>query len=388
MIKHVCSKLKAAFIGPCIGVGGGDALMASLVRHSQNIEWVGAAALCELTPSMASWASLGWDTDRCPLHVCGVNNNRVKGVYNHPSYNEAVYRACKDAQIIISWCTTGLDGYTNLMQIPVIEYAQNSDEYAKKVVAGNKNYTHYKAACSEAAATVFGETDDVTIIYNGIDPARVAPRKGRTYQRKVWAVPDACKIVLFMGRFVDEKNPLSLVKAISELPDEYIAVFVGHGYNGSELYKTAKEMIPNRCAFVDPVYHVGDILAAADCYVLPSDFEGHPLALMEAMLAGTPTVYTDLPVMKELHAKHGEMGVMIPNGSPLAPAIKEAIEGDPIRRIVGRTTVWEEYTIGRIASRWEEYIHACLNDWWARRYMTEIKPVLPRKPLKSAEERN
>ena len=152
-----------------------------------------------------------------------------------------------------------------------------------------------------------------------------------------------------------------------------------------QLHDMASSMCPGRIAFVKPEYFVGDFLAAADCFLLPSDFEGHPLALMEAMIAGVPCVYTDFGVMQELHKMYGPMGQMVPRGCSndvLAEAITK-IESDEAMayRNNARLAVWDNFNISRITTQWEEYITDCLFDYHRKQRRSLIYPVKPRVPM-------
>lgn len=388
MLKPAVSKIKAAFISPCLGIGGADGLMTSLIKHAFNIQWTGAAVTSRMTKEMVGWASNCWDNN-VPIHT--IQSDLMYNGFNyHHNAGDAIFAACREAQIIVSWGYLNLPHELRTLDIPVIEYAQNCDEFAKKIV--DSNNPDYRAACSQTAAKVFSTVNgitekDIAVIYNGIDPSRVTPRKGRELQRKVWGIPEDKKVVLFMGRLVEEKHPEDLVRAICELSDDYIGIFCGFGKQQPEIYNLIQRFCANRIAFVPMQYHVGDVLAAADCFLLPSDFEGHPLALMEAMLAGVPCVYTDFDVMHELHSMFGPMGQMVKRGcksEELAIAILAACEySDQTFTLVNnaRAVVWEHFTISRIAHLWEEYIEACIFDWWRKRRLTTIHPVSEPKPL-------
>lgn len=385
MLNPATSKIKAAFIAPCFGIGGADGLMSSLIRHAYNIEWVGAAIKSRPTKEMVDWVNNVWDP-RVPIHTVEYDMFH-EGLHYHDSMEKAIYEACKDAQIIITWCYWDINPAMLSLNMPVIEYAQNSDKHATDVVEVNKSVTDYRAACSVAASKVFKDSEKVQIIYNGIDPSRVTPRTGRDLQRKVWGIDEKHTVVLFMGRLVKEKHPEDLIRALCELDDNHIGIFCGFGDKQQEIYNLAQRFCPKRIAFIESQYHVGDVLAAADCFILPSDFEGHPLALMEAMLAGIPCVYTDFSVMHELEELFGPIGWMVKRGcssEQLAEAIVAAttINEDQFTRINNaRSIVWENFTISTIAHHWEEYIEACLYDWWRKRRLTKIHPVTEAKPL-------
>ncbi len=176
-----------------------------------------------------------------------------------------------------------------------------------------------------------------------------------------------------MGRFVKEKHPEAAVHALTHLPDDWVTVFVGTGYQDQEIYRLAQATHPDRVFFIDPTYQVGDILAAADVFILPSDFEGHSLALCEAWLSGVPTVYTNFLAAEEMEMLHGSLGTKIPRLSTpkiYAEAIMEAgSESDTVNAKVGlaRHTVWNNYTLPTIAAQWEEYFDRCLFDWRRKR---------------------
>lgn len=384
MLKPAISKIRAAFISPCIGIGGADGLMTSLIRHAYNIEWTGAAIMSRMTKEMVGYASNSWDV-RVPIHTL-KSDLMYEGFNYYEHRSDAIYAACKDAQIIITWGFQNLPNEVRTLDVPIIEYVQNCDEFAKDIIKTNEDCVSYKAACSHTAAKVFG-SEDVQVIYNGIDPSRVTPRKGRELQRKVWGIEEDKKVILFMGRLVEEKHPEDLIRTICELDDSYIGIFCGYGKQQPEIYNLIQRFCPKRIAFVPMQYHVGDVLAAADCFMLPSDFEGHPLALMEAMLAGLPCVYTDFDAVKELHEIFGPMGYMVERGcksEELALAVISACTPcDETFTFVNnaRAIVWENFTISTIAHFWEEYLEACLNDWWRKRRLTAIHPVSEPKPL-------
>lgn len=380
--------IRAAFIGPCIGIGGGDMLMAQLVRHAQNIEWTGVLVHERMGDSQIDWCQRFWD-HRVPIHTFASYSGLPLAdcCTEHDSARSAYRAATKDADIIISWCQPKLYEMTSGKDKPIIEYVQNTDKHAQYVVEDNKEVVTYKAACSIAAGKAcYEKMDDVRVIYNGIDPSRITPRNGREVQRKVWGIRPENKIILYMGRFVKEKHPEKVIEALQYLPEEYNLIMCGSGEMQPNLYDLAKATVPNRVAFVEKQFYVGDLLAASDCFVLPSDYEGHPLAVMEAMLAGTHCVYTNLPVMEELHEHFGPIGEMIPIGfdvPDLAQAIEKATDENDethMKRANARASVWNNFCISTISAQWEEYLEDCVNKYNLRRRLVPIYPVTSRKP--------
>jgi glycosyltransferase involved in cell wall biosynthesis len=353
--------IRAAFIAPCVGVGGADMVMLQLIKHAYNINWVGVAV-------------------GSPVANSDFVKNTTGPIYdtNGRSFQEAIDSATKDADIIITWCVA-LAGYGIDPRIPIIEYGHNVDKRQKEIIDSNKQIVTYNVACSDAVAKLFNSS--VKVIYNGIDASRLTPRKGKTLQKEVWGIPASFKILSFIGRFVPEKRPADLIYTLQHLPENWVGLFVGSGELKSDLARTISEIVPGRVAFVEPQYHIGDILAASDCLLLHSDFEGHPLILMEAMLAGVPCVYSELEVMQDLHKKHGDMGWMVPHQvlpTEIATIVESAITNNQeqfVRLNTARSVVWSDYNIAAMAHNWEEHLEWCYFDWCKKQRLTRLYPV-------------
>jgi glycosyltransferase involved in cell wall biosynthesis len=63
--------------------------------------------------------------------------------------------------------------------------------------------------------------------------------------------------------------------------------------------------------------NVRECLAASDVFVLSSNWEGNPLAVMEAMAAGLPVISTAVGGVPEL-VRSGEHGILVPPGDQRA----------------------------------------------------------------------
>ena len=129
-----------------------------------------------------------------------------------------------------------------------------------------------------------------------------------------------------MGRVSTEKNPLAIAQAVRVLPREFRAVCIGdtHYQDSPAIVTEMREMVGERLHMVATQPHVGNLLGALDVMVAASHEEGCSIGLMEAWLAGVPTVSTDVGAVPELEAKHGKMTVHVPL-NPSAQQLAEAV---------------------------------------------------------------
>ncbi len=113
------------------------------------------------------------------------------------------------------------------------------------------------------------------------------------------------RYILYLGRLVPEKRPELLIKAFKKLqPDGWKLVLAG-GISDTAKY-TAKllEMSngSNRIIFTNEIKgrKLAEIVRGAGLFVLPSDLEGLPLVMLEAMQEGIPVLASDIPPHKQL----------------------------------------------------------------------------------------
>jgi poly(glycerol-phosphate) alpha-glucosyltransferase len=116
---------------------------------------------------------------------------------------------------------------------------------------------------------------------------------------------------LFLGRFHPKKNLHSLASAICEIGDEvyrkspFVLDIVGWG---DELYEAEIRRIaaakPERFNFLGPKFgeEKDAVIKQSHCFILPSFSEGQPVAVLEAMKAGTPVLINANCNMPELSA--------------------------------------------------------------------------------------
>jgi len=161
--------------------------------------------------------------------------------------------------------------------------------------------THW-FACSQAAA-LWMYTKSVIdnrkacIIYNGIDVKRFEFNKDkRSLIRSELGIDDKF-VLIHTGRFLEQKNHPFLIDILFEIRKRYRDVkllLLGNGKLMNDVKKKVKDYgLEGDVVFLGIKSNVEDYLSAADCYVMPSLYEGLPVAAVEAQCSGLPCVLSD-----------------------------------------------------------------------------------------------
>ena len=110
--------------------------------------------------------------------------------------------------------------------------------------------------------------------------------------------------VLFLGRIVPEKGVHYLIEAFSKLNTNKKLVIAGGASDSNEYYQHIQQMANQDARVILTGFIQGQALkelySNAYIYVLPSDLEGMPLSLLEAMSYGNCCLVSDIPECAEV----------------------------------------------------------------------------------------
>lgn len=160
---------------------------------------------------------------------------------------------------------------------------------------------------SKSAQRYFLETygRGTVIIPNGVEPTTTIPPRRIN---ELWQL-DEGSYLLFLGRIVPEKGVHYLVEAFGGLLTDKRLVIAGDAPDSSNYFASIVEQARGDKRVVFPGFVEGDILeelySNAYAYVLPSDLEGMPISLLEAMCHGRACVTSDIPECVEVLAGTG-----------------------------------------------------------------------------------
>ncbi len=199
----------------------------------------------------------------------------------------------------------------------------------------------------------------IVTVENGVEEC--AHPDCRTQARHELELADTERTVLFVGRFTEQKDPLTLLHAIrflQEAPDDerkITAIFAGDGPLRSASELLAHELkIENCVRFMGNCDEVPRLMAAADVLAMPSRFEGLPLAVLEAMSAGLPVIGCNADGVRDA-VTHDVTGWLAPveNAEELARGLQKAFDGATHRRWAdaARKRFHEYFTARHMAHR-------------------------------------
>jgi glycosyltransferase involved in cell wall biosynthesis len=195
--------------------------------------------------------------------LCGV---RVR--VNHDQCNDR-FRSDR-------WCNLTIDRLTNALSSHIFAVSSSTRDFLVE-----------REKIPAAKVGILGNAVDVEHFSPASLPEREAARRdiGLTSDRLV---------VAGLGRLHPQKNWPLFLQVAARFP-EVDFVIAGTGPGEAALRRDAPENV-RFAGFRDS----REVLAAADVFMLTSDYEGMPMTLLEAMASGVPAVVSDVDGCREI----------------------------------------------------------------------------------------
>ncbi len=153
-----------------------------------------------------------------------------------------------------------------------------------------------------------------TVIYNPLNKDEVL-FKSKFKQRKIF--PKNCLKIINVGRFVEQKDQLTLLKSLNLIKDKinFYAVLLGRGILEKKLVSFVEEnKLSNKVKFIKYKKNPYPFIKQADIFVLSSKYEGLPNVLLEAAVLKKFIISTDCPSGPREILLNGKGGSLIPVG--------------------------------------------------------------------------
>ena len=213
------------------------------------------------------------------------------------------------------------------------------------------------------------------VIYNGINitkfSGQVINNDDLREIRKMIDVPISSFLIITVGRLIKAKHYECVIKAIEILKKEYAFECVQYIICGDGPERGKLEEMVLDCDLGDCVYFLGvrtDIsvlLQAADIYVSTSIYEGHPIAVLEALASGIVCVLS--PIKEHMFASDIPYCIIASENSPeiIAQILNEKQKTCTTCRskiIEKRQRYLESYSIENCAGEYERLYEGLVNN--------------------------
>lgn len=257
--------------------------------------------------------------------------NRIEAVHSH-EFTMAVYGAAAARLLNLPHVITmhgGLNVGKTLRRRVALRWAMRQSDHTVTVSRATQRQFAKALAVDESLFAV---------VPNGIPPAVGDAARVRSE----FGIDARDCVLLAVGTLERHKGHQVLLEALArlnsaQLPARWKLIIAG-GRGGDQHTSLLKYIRENgfgdRVRIVLNRGDIADLLALADIFVMPSLWEGLPMALLEAMLAGKAIVASAIAGIPEAIFE-GREGLLVPPGD--AAALADAIcvlLGDPARRAV------------------------------------------------------
>ena len=177
-----------------------------------------------------------------------------------------------------------------------------------------------------------------TVIPNGVSVHQPDPSTLASVRREL-EIDESTPLVVHVGNIRPHKghdNLIDAAKLLMDIRPEAVTVSIGGEKNAGDLGRVRQRAdslgLSDRIRFLGRRGDAHSFLAAADVVVNPSDVEGLPLVILEALAFARPVVATDVGGVSSV-VRHHETGILVKPGDPagLAEAIALALDSAEAR---------------------------------------------------------
>ena len=251
---------------------------------------------------------------------------------------------------------TGIPVIVSVRNDPKIDYVGTVKGLMNKLFMNRANGCVFQ---TEEAKEFFDEVlqKKSTIICNPVNE-KYLQAKRQTPEKKIVCV----------GRLVAQKNQMLLVNAFEKILEkypDYHLYFYGDGSDDNRKEELLQYV--NAGSLKESIHFMGlsstlEVdMADAAMFVLPSNYEGMPNALMEAMALGLPVISTDCPCGGSRYwIESGITGQLVPvkDVNSMAQAMEYYIQNPQEAEQIGAKAKerLSEATLDRIFKQWTDYI--------------------------------
>lgn len=210
----------------------------------------------------------------------------------------------------------------------------------------------YLVCQSQVVSEYFSINDNsnITVIENPIDESSIANTV--PIRRK--------KVIVGVGRLFEQKNFKLLIDSfwdISEQFPEYTLEIYGEGHLRAQLEQQINDLkLQDKVKLMGVKKNVMKHVSDSEVFVMSSNFEGFPNALVEAMASGLPVISTDFSTGIAQDLIGPQNGLIVPVGDriSLSKALKIILSDEESRKIMAieNRKIKNTLSVDKILNKW------------------------------------
>lgn len=314
----------------------------AVALHAAGVE-VHAGCLAGAGPVTEQLAAAG-----IPTFTCGARTIRDIGAFRRLArhirhirpdlIHAALTHANVAARVVGGWLHVPVIGST-----ATIEVERRWHRWLEALTTPLERAHFVNSAALQAHVTqnLYVPTGKVVVL--PVAAPTLQPTLDRAAARVQLELPPDAFVVAWHGRLDRVKRLPLVIQTLTQLVDlPTCGVLAGDGPERPQIeqrIRTATPAPPVRllgwCA------KVANVLVAADAYLFPSQTEGLPNAVVEALATGLPVVASDLPALRELQAAGAPLRLIAgDNADAFAAALREIHALSPAERRALRTAAF------------------------------------------------
>ena len=343
--------------------GRGHEVTVLTTRHSRELprrETIGGVQVHRLSP-LPPRISRGYLTPGLPIAAWRLVENADIVSLHTPMWEASIVARIAAARrkpiVITHHGDVVLPGgaVDRVIERVMLSLFRDAGRRASKVIAYSDDYTSHSNYLRSFPEKVIAVAPPVRM---------PAPRLEKVRELRLRWAPEGGPVIGFAGRFVREKRPDVLVRALDALTADHPnvrIVFAGETDTSYENTRASLEGLirerRSRLRFLGTLggeQEMADFYGACDVLALPSETECFGLVQPEAMLCGTPVVASNVPGCRTAVETTG-MGELAEAGDAesLAAALSDVL-ADPERYRRPRADIEAAYDFSACIDRYEQ----------------------------------
>jgi len=169
-------------------------------------------------------------------------------------------------------------------------------------------------------------------------------------------------VIVSVGRLIPQKNQLMMIDAFNEIVKEYPdykLIIYGEGNSREELTKHISNLnLDGKVLLPGNTDDILNKIKTAKLFLLTSNYEGMPNALIEAMCLGLPVISTKVSGANQL-IENGNNGYLVNDLNDLIDKIKTILSNELLQEKMSKNTkqTKELFNVDTITQQWIDFIN-------------------------------